>query len=280
MLCDLCDHEFCGDCDTWCCKCGDGKVPAATKPHLTETVPPRALIQLLEAALLHPESAEGYIRQVIGVLSATARADGGEDGSMTGTTTPQLTEREVAEIEARANAASEGPWQAYYRVSPRGAHKHWHIGNSEGLCQITMAGHERDYQFMAHARVDIPALIRDWRALKASDQHNYDLWLALKERHAHRFADESGKWADTCRQCGVTTGDDHDGYDCIAWLQRQNAALREQLAQAEKEREQKLIDVLDSFRSRNIRRIDLIEALLKEELIHADERHGQLTTNE
>lgn len=72
------------------------------------------------------------------------------------------------------------------------------------------------------------ALCRSLRAAWASDQHNYDLWLTLKERHAHKFSNESGAWADICRQCGVTTGDDHDGYDCIAWIQRQNAALRTQ----------------------------------------------------
>lgn len=28
--CDLCGHPFCTECDTWCCKCGDGKVSAAS----------------------------------------------------------------------------------------------------------------------------------------------------------------------------------------------------------------------------------------------------------
>lgn len=116
-------------------------------------------------------------------------------------TTEPLTEAQVDEIESRLNSIDRQP--------------------------LTVAAGI----FLDRA---VPALIRDWRAMKASVQHHYDLWLALKQRHAHKFADESGAWADTCQQCGVTTSDDHDGYDCIAWLQRQNAVLREQLAQAQR----------------------------------------------
>lgn len=115
-------------------------------------------------------------------------------------TTPQLTESDVERIAARK-------------------------ANSYGS-MVNLSVAERD------------ALIRDWRALKVSDQHHYELWLSLKERHRHWFSDTHGAWADTCRQCGITTGDDHDGYDCIAWLQRQNAALREQLAEAIRERDE------------------------------------------
>lgn len=79
-----------------------------------------------------------------------------------------LSDDEVSEIEARANAATEGPWTEYHRISPRGAHKQWHVGNKDGLCQITMHGHQRDYEFMAHAREDIPALCATVRALSAS----------------------------------------------------------------------------------------------------------------
>lgn len=84
---------------------------------------------------------------------------------------------------------------------------------------------------MEEARGDIDALCATVWALRASDEHNYQLWLDLKERHKHKFASADGKWSDTCQQCGVTIGDDHDGYDCIAWLQRTNTALREQLAE-------------------------------------------------
>ena len=100
---------------------------------------------------------------------------------MTKTTDTQLIdEAALAQIEARAEAATEGPWAKYYRVSPRGAHKHWHLGNKDGLCQITMNGHERDYEFMAHARTDIPAMAATIRELWAERDD------AIRERTAYR----------------------------------------------------------------------------------------------
>lgn len=120
------------------------------------------------------------------------------------TETEMLSDEQVAEIEARANTATEGPWTAYHRVSPRGAYKQWHIGNKEGLCQITMSGHERDYQFMAHARTDIPALCQTVRALRAT--------------HSCGTVD-SGSVVGGCGKEVLTT----DGFrcaDCLAWFHR------------------------------------------------------------
>ena len=65
----------------------------------------------------------------------------------------------IEEVKARAERATPGPWKEYHRVSPRGAHQQWHIGNSEGSCQITMGGTRRDYEFMAASRTDEPRLI-------------------------------------------------------------------------------------------------------------------------
>lgn len=108
-----------------------------------------------------------------------------------------LTIEEVAKIEARERLATKGPWTKYYRVSPRGAHKQWHIGNKDGACQITMTGHERDYDFMAHAREDVPALCatvrhlqKDYSDLAAANrwllQENEQLASELAKTRQHR----------------------------------------------------------------------------------------------
>jgi hypothetical protein len=58
----------------------------------------------------------------------------------------------LTEIKAALAEITPWPWFAYYFVSPRGAHKKWHIGNNVGLCQITFGeGRKEDYELMAHA---------------------------------------------------------------------------------------------------------------------------------
>lgn len=107
-----------------------------------------------------------------------------------------LTHSEVAEIEARERLATKEPWTKYYRVSPRGAHEQWHIGNELGLCQITMNGHERDYDFMAHAREDVPALCSTVRQLLSKNERaakhlgDYDQLVGhLRQENARLKAD-------------------------------------------------------------------------------------------
>lgn len=106
-----------------------------------------------------------------------------------------LTSEEVGEIEARERLATKGPWTKYYRVSPRGAYKNWHIGNKDGACQITLNGHERDYDFMAHAREDIPALCATVRHLLSENEN-------LKRETASQ---RTPAW--TCAICGQFCSD-------------------------------------------------------------------------
>lgn len=79
-------------------------------------------------------------------------------------------EERLQQIKERVEKATKGPWEAYYRVSPRGAHKNWHIGNEDGLCQITIHGKEADYEFIAHSRADIPWLLTQLTAILAENQ--------------------------------------------------------------------------------------------------------------
>lgn len=73
----------------------------------------------------------------------------------------------IDKIERELKQISPWPWSAYFRVSPRGAHKHWHIGNKDGACQITMIGKERDYLFIAKSPERIAALVEYVRAAEA-----------------------------------------------------------------------------------------------------------------
>ena len=69
------------------------------------------------------------------------------------------------EIEARANAATEGPWEAY---RPNPAYRIYEIcsttpqGLDETLAEVS--GYD-DAEFMAHARADVPALVAALRAV-------------------------------------------------------------------------------------------------------------------
>lgn len=63
--------------------------------------------------------------------------------------------------------------------------------------------------------------------------------------------------------------DDHD--DDFYRVVESHMALQSHLKEVEGERESKLVEVLDGFRSRNIRRIDLVEALWKAGLVKPDE---------
>ena len=86
------------------------------------------------------------------------------------------------EIEDRANAATEGPWEAGERrvftldgapvISDDVVH-YGHGMAGEGVC------HEEDAEFIAHARADVPALVAALRAVLAlhTAEHVEGRWL-------------------------------------------------------------------------------------------------------
>lgn len=69
-----------------------------------------------------------------------------------------MTPEQLAEIEARAKAATEGPW-------------HRHLPENSGVCnwsagiewEVITGGTVQDHEFIAHARQDIPDLIAAYR---------------------------------------------------------------------------------------------------------------------
>ena len=118
---------------------------------------------------------------------------------MTESTTPQLTEREVEEIEARADAATPGPW-----LVTDGQYIDQYDHHPNGIRLLSEGDYDANYHvfsqydvaFIAHARTDIPALCR---TLRAKDEQ-----IQLAERLATNAMTE-------------------------------NAALREQLGEEERE---------------------------------------------
>lgn len=164
-------------------------------------------------------------------------------------TTPQLTESEVEEIEARMNKTPEGPWFAASDAAKEcGPHR------DSGLALVD-TGRESDWpiarlcewhkaQFIAHSREDVAALIRDWRALRRRDE-SLEAQLAQAEDEAidaqDRRANADAEAEGVLQALGDNAvrvredGGPEDVYASLAVsvskLQSKNAALRERLAQ-------------------------------------------------
>lgn len=95
-----------------------------------------------------------------------------------------MTESELAEIEARAAAATEGPWRAEEGwVVPDGFDNEAFVeGEEASLPVIGMWVHDRelllapnDAEFIARAREDVPRLVAEVRKLREmlADAHRY-----------------------------------------------------------------------------------------------------------
>lgn len=153
---------------------------------------------------------------------------------MTQPTTPQLSESEVSEIEARANAASP----SYCVDWEKGDHAllqagGWRPANEEQPRTIATFDKDDGYVdllFCAEARTDIPALIRDWRTLQTR------LTACEGSRRVHELDNHHNALA--CGYCAGPLKNELTRLLSIepetVTLRNENAALREQLAEAEK----------------------------------------------
>lgn len=147
----------------------------------------------------------------------------------TNPTAPLLSESEVNEIEARVNAATEGPWdyappfaicqRNNKRYAPSKALIVELPDRAQPLTDKQAFQCEVDYKFMAHARTDIPALIRDWRALKAQ--------LEAATEYGDKLARNYTSLEDVVFRIRVALGATAGEFN----PEQSIAALREQLAQ-------------------------------------------------
>lgn len=88
---------------------------------------------------------------------------------MTGSGSDLLEEEELRLIERRWLAASPGPWFTYV-ANPAIASEGDLTGTREAALLQIVGGSAEDVAFIAHARDDIPRLIREVRTLRASLQ--------------------------------------------------------------------------------------------------------------
>lgn len=105
--------------------------------------------------------------------------------------TDPLTAAELDAIEQRANAATEGPWEA-------SAHDHAagdvpildRTGHYLVICPDcgVRGGYERaDAEFIAHARSDVPALLAEVRRLRAMGQRVSKVARELRHKNADTY---------------------------------------------------------------------------------------------
>jgi hypothetical protein len=71
-----------------------------------------------------------------------------------------MTDEELNAIEARANAATEGPWEW----------RRWTNGISAGDHDVGASCHTFDCRFIAAARTDVPKLVAEVRRLRAENE--------------------------------------------------------------------------------------------------------------
>jgi hypothetical protein len=79
-----------------------------------------------------------------------------------------ITEKELKQIEQRLNQAQAGPWKAFIEGRDHESGSDFIMtGEEEQKGEIEMIGATiADYDFIAHARQDIPRLINEIRELK------------------------------------------------------------------------------------------------------------------
>lgn len=81
-----------------------------------------------------------------------------------------ITEEELRQIEQRANQAQPGPWKAFVEGRDHQSGSDFIMTGTGGQrgADIEMTGATiADYDFIAHARQDIPRLINEIRELKS-----------------------------------------------------------------------------------------------------------------
>lgn len=91
--------------------------------------------------------------------------------------TARLTDADLAAIEARANAATEGPWrreradhddgEIVWEVFTYGTEQKLSSGLFAPLAETLNSNAAKDSAFFAAARTDIPAMLRDLRDTRA-----------------------------------------------------------------------------------------------------------------
>jgi hypothetical protein len=110
-----------------------------------------------------------------------------------------MTPEQLAQIEARTEATTPGPWQVLSQCPP-GKHHHdrdemW-IGTSD-RATIAVVGERytaapAEAEFIAHARADVPALTTAVRRLRTAMETVLALHQPTEDQHADQWCAECG----------------------------------------------------------------------------------------
>lgn len=128
-----------------------------------------------------------------------------------------MTEQELKEIEARASAATPGPW-VHDTVQSESAVI---CGHAPGVvCEWRKgAAAFDDCDFIAHAREDVPALIAEVRRLqeltKGAEQMSYDIedYVRVRDR-MNAYRQDNDRLRALIKQAEYHTTDPHDCAAC------------------------------------------------------------------
>ena len=100
------------------------------------------------------------------------------------------------EIEARANAATEGPWEAFpgYQTD-FGAWMSAAVDTADGEYLVVEAERDKDAEFIAHARADVPDMAAALRAVLEIHQDG-------GESQGYLDTGSYGDMPHCCTECG------------------------------------------------------------------------------
>ncbi len=92
-----------------------------------------------------------------------------------------MSELNLDAIEARANAATEGPW---VMVTQGGIESEHYRGPGEDASSVAQTRTQGDWEFIAHARTDVPALVARVRELEAAVERVRAIEVADRVDHS------------------------------------------------------------------------------------------------
>ena len=104
----------------------------------------------------------------------------------------------LVEIQARADAATDGPWSFVADTRLTDTTSQWRIGSVAAcadVASVTRFGDDHDdAEFIAHARADVPALVDALRAvLDYAEHHNALGWAEWPGDVIHIIEDALGE---------------------------------------------------------------------------------------